>query len=75
MLISEPVNPGYDFEQDADLLRATQEFGKEIGASGRLVLRASGTEDVVRIMLEASDADFIKKAANSLAKIIQTSNG
>ncbi len=74
VLISEPVNPGYDFEQDADLSRARQEFRKAMGDSGRLILRASGTEDVVRIMVEGLDADFTKKAANSLAKIIRTSN-
>ena len=39
---------------------------KELEGKGRVVLRASGTEPVVRVMVEAKQADWAKKGAEKL---------
>lgn len=43
-----------------------------LGSSGRLVLRKSGTEPLIRVMIEATDKDVSIERANSLAEIIRT---
>ena len=44
---------------------------KELEDKGRVVLRASGTEPVVRVMVEAKQADWAKKGAEKIAAAIQ----
>lgn len=44
----------------------------ELGELGRVVLRASGTEPVVRVMVEAKDAALAKHSAEKIAAVIQT---
>mgnify|MGYP001950905901 CR=1 FL=1 len=43
-----------------------------LGSSGRLVLRKSGTEPLIRVMIEAIDPDIAVSLANSLAETIRT---
>ena len=49
------------------------EVEKELEGRGRVVLRASGTEPVVRVMVEAKQADWAKKGAERIAAAIQGS--
>ena len=49
------------------------EVEKELEGRGRVVLRASGTEPVVRVMVEAKQADWAKKGAERIAAAIQSS--
>ena len=49
------------------------EVEKELEGRGRVVLRASGTEPVVRVMVEAKQADWAKKSAERIAAAIQGS--
>ena len=56
--------------QDASK-EALAEVEKELEGKGRVVLRASGTEPVVRVMVEAKQADWAKKGAEKIAIAIQ----
>ena len=56
--------------QDASK-EALAEVEKELEGKGRVVLRASGTEPVVRVMVEAKQADWAKKGAEKIAAAIQ----
>ena len=56
--------------QDASK-EALAEVEKELESKGRVVLRASGTEPVVRVMVEAKQADWVKKGAEKIAAAIQ----
>lgn len=47
------------------------EVEKELEGKGRVVLRASGTEPVVRVMVEAKQADWAQKGAERIAEAIQ----
>ena len=55
---------------DADLAKRKQEIERELGENGRVLLRASGTEPLMRIMLEGQDEKHILELALSLAHII-----
>jgi phosphoglucosamine mutase len=45
----------------------TQEVNTELGGSGRVLIRASGTEPLVRVMVEAKDLALAKQCAQRLA--------
>lgn len=55
---------------DEALLAKKAEVEKELGDNGRVLLRASGTEPMIRIMLEGPDEDAILKLALSMAHIL-----
>ena len=48
---------------------------KELGEAGRVLVRASGTEPVVRIMVEASSEDVARRYADRLAEVTKASLG
>lgn len=50
---------------------ALAEVEKELEGKGRVVLRASGTEPVVRVMVEAKQMDWARNGAEKIAAAIQ----
>ena len=46
------------------------EVERQLGDRGRVVLRASGTEPVVRVMVEGEDADEVEALASQLAAAV-----
>ena len=51
---------------------AILESEKELAGSGRVLLRASGTESLVRVMVEANDLELAQKVADSLAQLVRS---
>jgi phosphoglucosamine mutase len=51
--------------------QAVARIEQRLGADGRVVLRPSGTEPVIRVMVEGRDEDVTRAAANELAQIIK----
>ena len=44
---------------------------KELGESGRVLVRVSGTEPLVRVMLEGRDKDMIQTLAEEIAQVVK----
>ncbi|WP_420334057.1 phosphoglucosamine mutase [Roseibium sp.] len=62
---------GKPLEQEK--VRSAIEDGEaRLGTSGRLVIRASGTEPLIRVMAEGDDADLVKQVVNDIAGVVAT---
>lgn len=59
-----------DVLNDSDVLKAKDEVEKLIDGKGRALLRQSGTESVIRVMIEAQTEDLCEKYANMIADTI-----
>ena len=59
--------PGQDWKSNPLLSAAIREVENELGESGRVLIRASGTEPLLRVMVEARDADQANRCAQKLA--------
>ncbi|WP_053710012.1 phosphoglucosamine mutase [Streptomyces sp. NRRL B-3648] len=59
----------------ADVAAAVAEAEKELGATGRVLLRPSGTEPLVRVMVEAADIEQARAVAGRLADAVKSALG
>jgi len=66
-LINVQIAPGSDWRASDRLAAAQAAVSKELGEQGRLLIRPSGTEPVVRVMVEARDAGLAQRSARRLA--------
>jgi phosphoglucosamine mutase len=71
-LINVRLAPGFDWKNHAPLQRATQEAELELGNTGRVLIRASGTEPLVRVMVEARDASVAQTTAERIAATLRS---
>ncbi|KAA8983651.1 phosphoglucosamine mutase [Halospina sp. K52047b] len=65
--VGQRFNPD-NYEGIQSAVRAAE---SELGERGRILLRASGTEPVIRVMAEGEDADHIGRVARELADVVQ----
>jgi phosphoglucosamine mutase len=66
-LINVRLQPGQDWRASPGLDAATRAVEAMLGANGRLLIRASGTEPLVRVRVEARDADMASPCAQQVA--------
>ena len=69
-LINVRLQPGQDWQSNQRLKDETQAIEAELAGSGRVLIRASGTEPLVRVMVEAQDAAQAQACAERLAATI-----
>ena len=67
-LLNVRLPEGSDWKKNAALDDAQQNVVRELGEGGRVLIRASGTEPVLRVMVEARDAGQGRRCAERLAE-------
>lgn len=61
----------FDFNTSAEIATALADVERELAGSGRVLLRASGTEPLIRVMVEGSDGDLVTACAHRLADAVR----
>jgi phosphoglucosamine mutase len=74
-LINVPVKRGWDWRGSTEAAAAERSVVEALGASGRVLLRPSGTEPVLRVMVEARERAMADTHAETLAHAIATAAG
>ena len=73
VLINVRLSPGQDWRSNSHLQEATRLVEEELGNAGRVLIRASGTEPLVRVMVEARDAAQAQACAQRIADTLAVS--
>ena len=61
----------YDYDKDDEIQNKIKELEKEFSENGRVLIRPSGTEPLVRVMIEGENKEYIKTKAKELAELIE----
>lgn len=73
VLINAKVNSNrkYDYDKDDSIKEAIEQLEREFAGNGRVLIRPSGTEPLVRVMLEGENQEYITKKAQELADLLE----
>lgn len=71
VLINVRVGPGFRLNGQPAIQQVVQAVEAELAANGRVVLRPSGTEPVVRVMVEGRDETQVRRAAERIAEAVR----
>jgi len=69
-MINVPLLAEIDVQQLKPVQIAVHEVERELGDDGRVLLRSSGTEPLVRVMIEGRDADQVNLLTEQLATAV-----
>jgi phosphoglucosamine mutase len=61
----------YDYEKNEEIKKAIELLEKEFSGNGRVLIRPSGTEPLVRVMIEGTDKKIIEEKAKKIANLIE----
>ena len=73
VLVNAKVNSNkkYDYDKDTEIKEAIDKLEREFAGNGRVLIRPSGTEPLVRVMIEGENQEYITKKAEEIAKLIE----
>jgi phosphoglucosamine mutase len=71
VLVSVQVPKGFDWQKDRAIAAAQAEAEKSLNGRGRVLLRPSGTEPLLRVMVEGEPKQVVEQAANSIAAAVR----
>lgn len=60
-----------DYINDNEIQNKIKELEQEFSNEGRVIIRPSGTEPLIRVMIEGKDKDYITKKAQELLELIE----
>ena len=72
VLLNVKFKAGYDWGSDATLKSKIIQVESDLKGTGRVLIRASGTEPVLRVMVEAQDGTAAMSSARSIADLVPT---
>jgi phosphoglucosamine mutase len=75
VLINVKTSKKVDPAKDDAIQKAVKSIEKKLGDNGRVLLRASGTEPLIRVMVEGESEDLVKDYANNLAGDVKKAIG
>ena len=59
-------------QEDPDVQAKVAQVGRELGDTGRILVRESGTEPVVRVMVEAEEKDICRRYVDEVVSVLRT---
>jgi len=71
-LVNVPMKAGFAWSSSAAIADAVQAATAELAGSGRVLLRPSGTEPLLRVMVEGSDPAMVDRIAHGLAEVVRS---
>ena len=72
VLINVRIAKNFDFAANADVSSAVKTAERELAGQGRVLLRASGTEPLIRVMVEGRDSSLVNMLAKKIALAVET---
>ena len=72
VLINVKTRPDYNWQNDLNLNTAITKAEQSLVGKGRVLIRASGTEPVLRVMVEANEANLAQQTAEAIAEQVNT---
>jgi phosphoglucosamine mutase len=72
-LVNVPVPKGFDWRKKPAIAKAGREAERALGRNGRVLLRPSGTEPLLRVMVEGKDQDQVRRLAGIIADAVRDS--
>ena len=70
-LVNVRLSPGQDWQRSEAMAAQSRAVETELGDTGRLLVRASGTEPLLRVMVEARDAEQARRCAERIADTVR----
>ncbi len=70
-MINVRVSEKFPVEQNTEVQQAVTEAEAKLAGRGRVLLRPSGTEPVIRVMVEGEDQPLVKQLAKHLAAVVE----
>lgn len=70
VLINKKVENKHDAMESPMLLAEIEKYEEQLGTSGRILVRASGTEELVRVMVEAKDINTCQSICDNLMEFV-----
>ena len=61
----------YDYDKDEEIKSEIEKLEKEFAGNSRVLIRTSGTEPIVRVMIEGENLDYITEKAKNIADLIE----
>lgn len=71
-LVNVRLPAGFDWRADQGIAAAQADAERELGSGGRVLLRPSGTEPLLRVMVEGRDAAQVERLARKIADAVQS---
>jgi phosphoglucosamine mutase len=71
VLLNVRVAQRFDPTAEPQVMEVANDLERRFDGRGRIVLRASGTEPLIRVMVEGDDAALVKKGARDLARVVE----